>query len=192
VGDYSGHRLGGCLHKATRAKGIDGNALDCRGGCAVILSSPLLSPANAMTLECWVRSDSADQKNNWFVNRVYGGGTNTGYRMGLLDGKPCFEIPVTDWSHHLAASKALPLGRWVHLAGTFDGQTMRIYVDGEECGSMDRPGPVNPNDFNLCLGSFAEDHAAHFTGLLDEVKLYDRALSAEQIRDHAHSVSAPP
>ena len=56
------------------------------------------------------------------MNRVFGGGANTGYRLGLLDGKPCFEVPLTDWSHHLTASKPLPLGRWVHLAGTFDGQ----------------------------------------------------------------------
>ena len=50
---------------------------------------------------------------------------------------------------------------------------------------MERPGPVKPNDFHLCLGNFAEDHAAHFTGLLDEVKLYDRALTAEEVRGHA-------
>ena len=192
VYDYSGHRLGGSLHKAARAKGIDGDALDCHGGCAVILSNARLSPANGMTLECWVRTDVADQSDKWLVNRIQGGKTNSGYRLGLAQGKPCFALPQTDWSHHLTGSKALPLNRWVHLAGTFDGQTMRIYVDGEECGSLDRPGPVNPNDFNLCLGSFAEDHPAHFTGLLDEVKLYDRALTAEQMRSHARSAAARP
>ncbi|MHB1457877.1 MAG: LamG domain-containing protein, partial [Armatimonadota bacterium] len=68
---------------------------------------------------------------------------------------------------------------------TYDGQMMRIYMNGEECGSMARTGPVNPNDFELCLGSFAEKHAAHFTGKLDEVRLYNRALSADEIRAHA-------
>jgi len=52
----------------------------------------------------------------------------------------------------------LPVGRWVHLAGTFDGQTMRIYVDGVPRGSLERPGPVNAAARTpLVLGSYAAD-----------------------------------
>lgn len=183
--DYSGHRLGGKVSKASRTRGLDGNALDCRGGCAVIASSPLLSPTNAMTLECWVRTELPDQTDKWLVNRIQGERTNSGYRLGLNEGRPCFAVPQTEWSHQVTASKLLPLGRWVHLAGTFDGNAMRIYIDGEECGSLDRPGPANTNDFEVYLGSYAENHKAHFTGLLDEVKLYNRALSADELRAHA-------
>lgn len=76
------------------------------------------------------------------------------------------------------------------VAGTFDGETMRIYVDGREQGSMRRAGPLRPNAFHLCLGSYEVDHAAHFDGLLDEVKLYARALTAEEIRAHHASMGA--
>ena len=118
--------------------------------------------------------------------------TATGYPMGDLDGKPCFEIPVTDWSHHLKASVPLPTGRWVHLAGTLDGTTMRIYVDGRERGTLDRRGPVKPNRFHLCLGNYELSHAAHFTGLLDEVRLYSRALTGAEIQQHARALAARP
>ena len=111
--------------------------------------------------------------------------------MGVLEGKPCFEVPMTAWSHHLKANKPLPTGRWVHLAGTFDGKTMRIYIDGEECGVMDRPGPIHPTESPLCLGNYAQKHAAHFAGLLDEVKLYDRALSAEEVCERCRKLGAP-
>jgi len=187
--DYAGNRLGGRLIDAERAEGIDGNALVCNGGCVVIENNPRLSPAAALTIECWVKTDLAGQANTWFVNRIFSGGTDTGYRMGVLDGNPCFEVPETEWSHHLKAGAPLPTGRWVHLAGTFDGTVQRIYVDGQEQGAMDRPGPVNPNDFHLCLGSYEVNHAAHFTGLLDEVKLYDRALTPQEIRDHYHNLA---
>ena len=150
----------------------------------------LLSPTNALTLECWVKTDLAGQDNKWFVNRVLAGGTATGYRLGVLAGKPCFEVPLTDWSHHLQAADLLPRNRWVHLAGTFDGKTMRIYVDGEERGALERPGPIHPNDFRLCLGSYEAGHQAHFTGLLDEVRLYSRALSAAEVRQHYRQWSA--
>jgi hypothetical protein len=182
--DYSGHRLGGQLHEATLAPGLDGNALLCQGGAVVIGNHPALSVSNALTLECWVKTAVAGQDNKWLVNRVFGGGESTGYRLGVLQGKPCFEVPLTPWSHHLSASEALPLGRWVHLAGTFDGQTMKIFVDGQERGSLARSGPIKPNQFHLCLGSYEVKHAAYFQGLLDEVKLYGRTLTAEEVRAH--------
>jgi len=183
--DYSGNRRGGLLSNAARARGIDGNALVCDGGCALVDTHPSLSPTAGLTIECWVKTDTAGQGNAWIVNRVFGGGTATGYRLGVLHGKPCFEVPQTDWSHHLQADAPLPTGKWVHLAGTFDGQTMRIYVDGLQRGAMQRPGPVKPNDFHLCLGNYEEKHSAFFAGLLDEVRLYGRALSADEVREHS-------
>ena len=180
--DSSGHRRGGRLRDAARAVGIDGQALVCQGGCVVVDSDRSLSPPEALSIACWVKADVAGQNDKWFVNRIFGGGTATGYRLGLQAGKPCFAVPLTDWSHHLRADVDLPIGRWTHIAGTFDGRTMRIYVDGQERGALERPGPVRPNDFPLCLGSYDVGHAAHFQGLLDEVTLYARALTAAEVR----------
>ena len=180
--DCSGGGLGAVMKGATRADGIDGRALVCDGGSAVIENHPALSTGSALTVSCWLKTDKANQNSKWFINRIFSGGTNTGFRFGLSHGRPCFSIPVTDWSHHFDAPDPLPLGRWVHVAGTFDGETMKIYMDGQEQASLKRPGAVHANEFHLCLGSYEVDHAAHFEGLLDEVKLYARALSAEEIR----------
>ena len=84
-------------------------------------------------------------------------------------------------------AKDLPIGVWVHLAANYDSQVMKIYMNEEECGYLARTGTVNPNDFHLCLGSFEQEHEAHFVGKLDEPKLYDRALTADEIRKHAQS-----
>jgi hypothetical protein len=187
--DYSGHRLGAALHKAALAPGLDGNAMVCDGGVAVVPSSPALSLKDQVSIECWVKSDLAGQGNTWMLNRVFSGRINTGYRLGVVGGKPCFEVPQTDWSHHLGADIDLPTGVWTHIAGTFDGQIMRIYVDGVEHGTMERPGPINPNQFHLCLGNFEIDHAAFFHGLLDEVKLYSRALTADEVLAHYNALA---
>ncbi len=188
--DYSGHGLGGVLENAERAAGIDGHALVCRGGSVMVGSSPLLSPTHALTVTCWVKTDLAGQKHTWFVNRIFGGSTSTGFRLGTQDGKPCFGVPVTSFSHHLTGKALLPVGRWTHLAGTFDGAVMRLYMDGEEQGSLARPGPLHPNTQPLCLGNYDAGHAAHFTGLLDEVKLYSRALTADEVRAQYRSLSS--
>jgi len=187
--DFSGNRLGGKVIDATRAPGMDGNALMCGGGCVSVEYNPRMSPPNALSIECWVKTDLAGQDNTWIVNHVFGGGIDTGYRLGVLGGKPCFEVPLTDWSHHLKAKEDLPTGRWVHLVGTFDGTTMRIYADGVEQGSMERTGAIKPNTFKICLGSYEQKHASHFTGLLDEVKLYGRTLSPEEVSAHYCALS---
>ena len=186
--DWSGNRLGAVLRGAARVPGFDQNGLECRGGCALVTTNAALSLTDALTIECRVRTDKAGQDNRWVVNRIFSGGVDSGYRLGILGGKPCFEIPQKPWSHHLQADVDLPTGRWVHLASTFDGKTMRIYVDGRLSGTMNRPGPVKPNNFDLCLGNFELNHQSYFEGILDEVKLWKRCLTPEEVR----AAAGPP
>jgi hypothetical protein len=182
--DWSGHRLGGTIVDARRALGVDRRGLACDGGTVVVPGAEPLSPATAITVECWVKTERAGQPNAWLVNRVLPSATSAGYRLGIVGGRPCFEIPVTSFSHHLAAAEQLPVGRWVYLAGTFDGQTMKIYVDGRERGRMARPGPIHATAAHLCLGNYEVGHKAFFDGILDEVKIFDRALDAAEIVAH--------
>ena len=180
--DHSGNRLGGRLHQISRTDGYRVRALVCDGGAVIVPHHPRLFPRDALTIECWVRTDRPDQSDRWIVNSVFGQGT-MGYRLGLHQGRPTLHIPLTAWSHSLRADQPLPLGRWVHLAGTFDGRTMRIYIDGQPSGTMERPGAIaSPTGTPLVLGSYAQDHAAHFHGHLDEVRLYHRALNPEEIQ----------
>ncbi len=183
--DVSGHRLGGEIQKVERAPGFEGSGLVCSDGCVVVPNDPQLSDLQTLTIECRVKTDVADQANNWILNRVFGGSETSGFRLGLVGGKPCFQIPLTAWSHHLASPDPLPLARWVHLAATFDGRTMRLYVDGVEVGVMDRPGAIGANQCHLVLGNYEVGHPAHFNGLLDDVRLYRRVLAPAEIQSHA-------
>jgi hypothetical protein len=113
------------------------------------------------------------------------GAANTGYRLGLVGGKIGWQIPQTAWSHMLTAPDPLPLGPWVHIVATYDNQTMRLFLNGEEKGSLERPGAVQPSGNRLCLGTYSPGDSLHnFTGVLDEVRLYDRALSAQEVAEH--------
>lgn len=180
--DASGHRLGGELLGVARVPGLAGSAIECGAGVIVVPDDPRLSVPEAITIDCWVKTELPGQHDRWMVNRVHGGGIETGYRLGMLDGKPCFEVPQTAWSHHLKAPEPLPLGRWVHLAGTFDGQTMRLFVDGAEVAALARPGPIHRNHFELVIGGFEPGHRGCFHGQLDELRLFSRALTAAEIR----------
>lgn len=178
--DLSGHGLGGILDQAARVPGRKGKALACEGGCVLVPGDGLRFDLPSLSVECWVRTDLAGQTDRWFVNCVFGTG-DSGFRLGLSDGRLTWAIPQTPWSHHLVAAEALPLGKWVHVAATYDGRVMRLYQDGDLVGSLDRIGKVQPIRTHLCLGSYDRAHKAHFTGLLDEVRFLSRALTAEEV-----------
>ena len=72
-------------------------------------------------------------------------------------------------------------GTWHHCAATFDGTFMRVYLDGREIGSLRRPGKIAfQRDVPAFIGS-SGGVGEHFQGLLDEVRIYAAALSAEQV-----------
>jgi hypothetical protein len=178
--DYSGNCRGGVLHNATRAPGVQGQALVCSGGNVAVPPRAFEKALRGLTVTGWIKTDVPNQTDAWFVNNEYGDGAS-GFRLGLSGGKLTFAVPQARWSHHLSAPTPLPLGVWVHVAGTYDGNLIRLYSDGKECASMPRRGKTGGNSYHLSLGSYDRDHRACFRGLLDEVRIYARALSAGQL-----------
>ena len=72
-------------------------------------------------------------------------------------------------------------GTWHHCSATFDGTFMRVYLDGREIGSLRRPGSISlQRDVPAFIGS-SGGVGEYFQGLLDDVRIYDEALSAEQV-----------
>lgn len=83
------------------------------------------------------------------------------------------ESTTTDWE----------IGKWYHFAGTFDGKTLRVYVDGKLEGEGANNIPITPSDLDLWIGG--DDFGRptdHFPGKIDEVRIYDKVLSEEDIQ----------
>ncbi len=81
-------------------------------------------------------------------------------------------------------------GQWHHCAGTFDGRLMRVYLDGKEVGSLERPGTVRAGGIAPgCIGS--SNGGECFQGAMDELRIYGDALTADEIaRLHANGQEA--
>lgn len=70
--------------------------------------------------------------------------------------------------------------RWHHVAATFDGRWMRVYLDGEEIGSLERPGVIRAGGTAAgCIGS--SNGGECFQGALDDLRIYRGPLTAQQI-----------
>jgi hypothetical protein len=78
------------------------------------------------------------------------------------------------------AASALPLNTWTHLATTYDGATVRLFVNGTQVATRAAPGTMAASTNPLKIGGNAI-WAEWFRGAIDEVRVYDRALSATEI-----------
>jgi hyaluronoglucosaminidase len=90
----------------------------------------------------------------------------------------------TSGSAHVSSSQPPAVDVWHHIAFTFDGQKPRVYVDGamgSDPGTS--TGDFGPNGSALTIGA-ANSGGSPFDGDIDEVAVYDRALSADEIFEH--------
>jgi hypothetical protein len=74
------------------------------------------------------------------------------------------------------------MNMWSHLAATYDGTVMRLYVNGVQAGRREVTGSMRTSGGPLTFGGDAL-FGQYFAGRIDEVRLYGRALSAAEIQD---------
>ncbi len=79
----------------------------------------------------------------------------------------------------------IALNEWSHIAGTYDGTVLRVYVNGVEALSCPHsaPGPVGTNGHDVEIGSRLGGIGGYFDGQLDELRIWNIARSEAQIRD---------
>ncbi|MEO5953384.1 MAG: LamG-like jellyroll fold domain-containing protein, partial [Chloroflexia bacterium] len=97
---------------------------------------------------------------------------------------------------YTAGSSAIPLNSWSHLATTHDGVLIRIYLNGVEVGARSVGGAVEVNGLPLRIGGNSYINQ-YFRGMIDEVRIYNRALTATEIQTDmntpiGNSVPQPP
>jgi hypothetical protein len=86
---------------------------------------------------------------------------------------------------------------WQHVGWTWDGATARLYLNGQEIvsGTNDTCTDLGIKDTSLSLRAGIGRHSFNFNGTIDEIRLYDRALSADEVRniyDSDSSIPPPP
>jgi hypothetical protein len=72
-------------------------------------------------------------------------------------------------------------GQWHHAAGVYDGSMLYLYVDGMLDNSMPSSGSIATNSYDVCIGENSQVTGRYWDGLIDDVQVYKRALSSEEI-----------
>ena len=84
-------------------------------------------------------------------------------------------------TRHTDGQQADPVNEWSHVALTYDGEMLRLYVNGTEVSSRARTGAIRATTDPLWIGG-NRPYGEYFEGRIDEVRVYRRALSPSQVR----------
>ena len=199
VADRSGNGNNGTLANATWTSGGKyGSALSFNGSNAwvTVPNSSSLNLSTGLTAEAWVNPSALGGAYRTVVFREQPG--NEVYSLYANQSSP--QAPVGEvyagGYKDAVGSGALALGSWTHLAMTYDGTSVRLYVNGTLTTTTAAPGSLASSSGVLRIGG-NNIWGEYFSGLIDEVRLYNRALSAAEIQqDMASSItpsdSQPP
>jgi hypothetical protein len=182
------------------APGKIGGALDFDGEDDLVELGAFDVVGSGITLAGWIHPESFaindgrvitkanewGENDHWWMLSTIASGGETRLRFRLkTEGQTTTTL--------VASSGALVTDEWQHATATWDGSTMRLYLNGEEVGNVAKTGAAvatNP-DVSAAIGSQPSDAFApttpdhvekYFDGLIDDVRLYNEALTAERLQ----------
>ena len=141
--------------------------------------SPSLQLTNALTLEAWVYP--TDLPAGWSCLVIKE--TTTGFAYALqadAQNRPNLQVTTSTGPASATSATPLTLNAWTHVAGTFNGETLSLFMNGELIATNTVSGSLVPSTGPLCIGG-SPALGGFFKGRLDGVRLYDRALAVAEI-----------
>ncbi|HTL56955.1 MAG TPA: LamG domain-containing protein [Candidatus Limnocylindrales bacterium] len=161
--------------------------------------SPSLDSTNEMTLECWILQTSFGQVGQWLVTPIVEKGDATSLGFGLPSPDLQYYIGLTNtmsydpdhWFFQVGVrlssgiaiatgSTAVQVGIWHHVAMTYDGANLKLYVNGNQEGSAGATGSLIPSSASLDIGGHGVPYAVPC--IVDELSLYNRALASNEVQ----------
>ena len=203
--DSSGRGNDGVVHGLDPSTAwVAGRALSAlqtahAGWVQVALSPSIDAIVDRITVSAWVNQEAAIGSPDNFgtaLSRQIGTGEDQYYHLSLFfDGRPT--LFITTEVGYVAPSAPDPVAQntWVHLAGTYDGATVRLYVDGVEVANQPLTGSFAHDRTPVILGGNGNDASdvptELFPGRIDELMLFGRALGADEIARLAAGATFP-
>jgi hypothetical protein len=149
-----------------------------------VADNPALDPTSAITVEVWINPSSHVGSFDPIVKKAGEGlDQSHGYALEFLGNDVVFWVYLSGGAAWQASTSAfVPFGTWTHVAGVYDGSAIRLYVNGALAGSPTFvAGSIVRSKNPLNIGRDPANPDRLYHGLIDEVSLYNRALTADEI-----------
>ena len=196
--DVAGRNPGALEGGVTFEPGLFGQAFRLHGrpDSVVVPDSSSLALSNQFTIEAWINltttvNDPVGPPGRGLISKVGGAGGNNGYQLGfgLEPSKSSFGINFNSlgqaWNYANAVSytfsPALPMGVWMHVAATYDDNALMIYFNGRAMATNVVGAHMVANTGSRLRIGGDDNGNVYFDGLVDDARLYGRALAPEEI-----------
>jgi uncharacterized repeat protein (TIGR03803 family) len=194
--DSSGRGHEGVIRRATYTAGRFGGALsfDGKGDWVTVKDHADLDLRNEITIEAWV---NPSKLSGWNTIALKETADSLAYALYANDDapRPAGYVNIGGTHRSVAGAGSLPLNTWTHVAMTYSGSVMRLYLNGAEVSRRSLSGRIVLGNGPLRIGGNSV-WGEYFSGLIDEVRIYGLALSpADILRDMnmpiAHEAEPP-
>jgi hypothetical protein len=194
VGGYSGVVHGAKWSPAAVVINSSGYALDVGSGVVggvefkdksyvEVPDAPIFRSEN-FSVAFWVSADTSSDYANVMGKQYYVAGQQAGWMICWGEENPrLMHLVVFNPSHKATFSVGVlvTLGEWTHLVFTLDSQTIAAYKNGKLVGKVMSNGYLPTNEPFRIGRAYGEDH--YFDGLVDDILLYNSAISETDVRD---------
>lgn len=178
--------IGGCLFFSSITQAQNALAFDGSNDWVDLGSDSSLACDNGkLTVEAWIFATA-------WKTQVFEGGivvkeentSNLGYMLRAGDGgKLGFTIGNGSWNECITKTAVLNLNQWHHIAGTFDGSKLRLFVDGKQVDSLTATITLGVSyKTNVAIGNHSSSsYSRYFQGLIDEVRIWNTARNIAEL-----------
>ena len=136
----------------------------------------------AITLAAWIKTESSSGKKTILAKH------DDAWRIRIQNGN--FELVLPGLSSEqwfTVSGSAVNDNHWHHVLGVYDGHSIAsVYIDGSKDASREATGSLNTNDEDVCIGRNSLFPERDFVGRIDDVQVYDYALTDDEIADLAY------
>ncbi len=167
-------------------QGRFGEALEFSGSGGFVDLGSLDIPGNSLTLASWIYADTFSTHDARIVSKATGVNEDDHFWMLSTIGSGGIKLRFrlkTDGgiTQTLIGDSILPANTWIHVAATFDGSQMRVYVNGQLDGTLSRSGSIAQDGSVPAAIGDQPQGGRSFDGRIDDVRIYRRALSSSEL-----------
>ena len=189
--DDSGNGLDADIIANTEiVKGKYGDAIritNVGADCVNVPAADELKITGEITMAAWINQDAWNTNAQWFDKNCHNGGEHSSYGIGAFGEGASFNMFLGTGNGRPTLNKphALDTKTWHHVVGTYDGATMKVYVDGEVAAEHEEKFDFKgTNDQDLRIGCSKDRPNYTFeNGSIDEAAVWRRALSEDEINE---------
>ncbi len=176
--DITGNGHDGVIYGAEWREGIHGKALSFKGDsqCRVSIDSAKLPTLKAFTVEAWILPQHLEASPDKYIVSWW---DHFILRIDRPEFNSCPSLFTFNGAEPGAPAKGNPAqaGVWQHIVGVWDGSIEQLWVNGVKIAELPRKVVLGTSDKSFDIGP-------SFSGLIDDVKLYSRALEPREVKEH--------